>query len=756
MAEAARQLRGIMKLASPHTKSIARIAGRIGIAALVVLVPRVSAAQIQSPNDMVPDLCASPNIQSARTGAWSDPATWSPARVPGSNDNVRVSSGTTVTFDAYMAAAAACVGIDGNLVFSSSTTRLWAGNILVYQTGYLQVGTASQPIPVGVTAEIVIANRALNTASDPDQYGTGLISYGKVRMHGASLTPTWTAVAQEPRAGQSTVVLSQAVTGWAQGDRLILPDTRHMKWNEVTGWAPTTPQWEELTLLSVSADGRTLTVSQPLRYDHLGARDGNNVLNFLPHVGNLSRNVVVRSEVPIGGSGTRGHVMLTYRADIDIRYTLFKDLGRTTTAALNNSTNHIGRYALHLHHLIGPVSTPANGYQYTLIGNALDGGSTTHNLKWALAIHDTHYGLASNNVLYNWAGSHVVTEDGSESYNVIESNFAVRSNGKGDRLAEGMEGAAFWFRGPNNYVRNNVAANLWGDTTEAAYGFKYFMRYLGNLKIPTSKGADTSVVGQYTTRDGNKMPILEFSGNEVYASAQGLTYWWVNTMDTQANPQATESVFRNVRIWHVYNKAIYHYPAAKVTFDNLIIRGKDPDQSACCGQGWHGEDYAATGVMIRNADIQGMNTGVKPSTTGTGLQTIENSYLRNKTNVQVVTMYNSNGGSWLPARKIILRNTQFAAWPGSSLKAVSMDWNPASGSTANTTQLDEVLVYSFNGNSSDNFRTYYSVQATQNVAGGLAPCTTVRTGIGGIACPIAPESGSPTPPRAPTNVRILP
>ena len=162
------------------------------------------------------------------------------------------------------------------------------------------------------------------------------------------------------------------------------------------GWVNKINQWEELTVQAISADGRTVTLALPLVYDHLGARDFNNVLEFLPHVGNLTRNVVVRSENP---AGTRGHMMGIHMADVDIRYALFKDLGRTTYLPLNPTTNHIGRYPIHMHHLSGPTATPANGYQFTLAGNAVDGGSVETQFKWGITVHGSHYGLIQDNVV---------------------------------------------------------------------------------------------------------------------------------------------------------------------------------------------------------------------------------------------------------------------------------------------------------------------------------------------------------------------
>ncbi len=180
-----------------------------------------------------------------------------------------------------------------------------------------------------------------------------------------------------------------------------------------------------------------------------------------------------------------------------MRYVLFKDLGRTTYLPLNTTTNHIGRYPVHMHHLSGPLPSPANGYQFTLLGNAVDGGSVETQFKWGIAVHGSHYGLIQDNVVYNYNGASVATEDGSESFNVFDHNFALRGIGEPNdavteaRMALGTEGVGFWFRGPNNYVSNNVAANFQNPTTEAAYGFVYQFRLLGDIAVPNFKGADT-------------------------------------------------------------------------------------------------------------------------------------------------------------------------------------------------------------------------------------------------------------------------
>jgi G8 domain-containing protein len=364
-----------------------------------LLVPWSAWAQIHTAHDDIPNFVGSPTISSALSGSWSNPGTWTPAGIPGPSD--RVSIKHTVTYDSTTGDADV-IGIDagGILRFATNqTTRLRVGTLLVLPNGMLEVGTASTAISASFIAEIIIKNNALNTASDPDQYGTGLLSIdGKVTMRGAVKTPTFVRTAAEPQAGETVIQLERAVNGWKPGDRLFVPDSRQVDENNKFN-SSYVLQIDEVTVQSVSADGTSVTVSPALRFDHRGAKNADgtptvlsNGIKLLPHVGNLTRNVVIRSENP---SGTRGHTLFTNRSDVDIYYVQFQDLGRTRAATLNSSTNHIGRYPLHIHHLWGPVNASNTGYQFEVVGNAVN-----DSLKWPIAIHGSHYGLIKQNVIF--------------------------------------------------------------------------------------------------------------------------------------------------------------------------------------------------------------------------------------------------------------------------------------------------------------------------------------------------------------------
>jgi G8 domain-containing protein len=744
------------------------------VGAFVISLLIISDAEAQLPHG-IPDLCTNPTAASVRDGSWSDPTTWSIGQVPTVNDRVAITAGTTVTYDRQSDADLECANVFGQLTFRPDVpTRLTVGTLTVMPGGGLQIGSMGAPVAAGVTAEIVLADRPVNTGLDPEQYGTGLLGLGRVTMHGATKAPTFARLAGEVQSGQSSLPLSAAVSGWLPGDRLVVPGT-----NQVSTSAGYQGQWETPTL--AFASGSQVGLTTGLAHAHRGGRDAAGRLAFLPHVGNISRNVIVRSQNP---NGTRGHVLLTNRAEVDIRYAAFKDLGRTTIAPLDSTvmssghaahigSNQVGRYSLHLHHLFGPASGAPNGYQYVLIGNAVDGGT-----KWGITIHNTHYGLVRDNVVYNAAGAGIMTEDGSETANVIENNFVVRPWGTGNDRADdrqaindwGWEGSGIWLRGPDNYVRNNVVANA------NSYAVTFMMLGVDSVRVPSAPGADPNVSGH--TVNMMAVPLREFSSNEFYGAHRGITVWNLGAKCCTEVYDTPVSTFHNTRMWNVGVLGFYGYGENRVTFDGWLHYN---DASALSNL--HEStislffgDYIARNIVIRNADIQGLRIGVHaPIKAGDvrdiygsqpGTLVVENSTLKNYWNIYTSTPYGvTGGGGMIPPRLVIARNVQFSNVPGSSAAAgpahVFRDFTPTAGPNQNILVSDRVVVESFNGNPGDNFEVFALQQAasfvipatglsthvaglsnatawvTNGVAisGGVAPCSTTRAGIVGYVCP---------------------
>jgi hypothetical protein len=720
----------------------------------------VSSSHLHTSHDTIPNFAQNPTLQSVRAGAWSDVTTWNAARLPNAGDVVLISH--AVFYDS-LSGVADTIGIDANGVLwfaTNQATRLQVGTLLVMPGGTLEVGTETNPMAAQVTAEIIIRNKALDLTNDgvgvydPDQWGTGLLVVdGTLSLHGAIKAPTFVRLSTEPRTGNTSLTLAQPGSGWQTGDRLSLPDTRHLKAGSGEIWSGYVPQWEEASIAALA--GNVITLSSPLRFDHAGARNADGVLEFLPHVANLSRNVRLRSESP---SGTRGHIVVTHKATVDVRYTELRSLGRTTNADLNNTTNHIGRYALHLHHLMGPANAQNTGYQFRLIGNAV-----TDSTKWPIAIHDSHYGLIQGNTVYNGAGAGIVTEEGHESYNEFVENFVMAIQGDvNPRDNDGRDGSVFWFTGFNHIVRNNVAANginrSQGTVSGSGYNFWWPAASTANTRIPLHRGADlvSGLEGREYRRVNMQLtPIAEFAGNEAYgAMSTGLVLWHLGTDGYVSNPDMGETIIRDFTGWHLWSEVFYGYPTNRVTFDGFVVRGSSRAFDLFdYGTAWQSGDYWAENVTIRRANIQGMQSGICCSTNTPGTFKIEQAYFRTYHEAIVIeTLATPGTGAATPPRQTEIRHTTFVAWPGQPLQSITMDWRTDRGNT-NTTQRDEVYVYGYQGNPTDNFRVYYAEQATQNIAGGRAHCTTTRPEIDGLVCPLAGEPDT-VPPAAPTNLRV--
>src|SRR5438132_10316377 len=121
------------------------------------------------------------DVRSAKSGKWSDAATWVGKHVPGSGDSVQVRSGHVVTYDVNSEDAVRVLHVAGTLRFArNKSTRLNVGLLKVQpgeecrEDGFnchemadvpdvssakmpnavLEIGTQENPIPAGVTATL--------------------------------------------------------------------------------------------------------------------------------------------------------------------------------------------------------------------------------------------------------------------------------------------------------------------------------------------------------------------------------------------------------------------------------------------------------------------------------------------------------------------------------------------------------------------------------------------------------------------------
>lgn len=611
-------------------------------------------------------------------------------------------AGQDVTWTGVVTRSTVCVF--GRLAIAPGAdvtlTNLWVmpGGELVIRND------ADDAMPISLTLRDV----AINTAIDPEQWGNSLIGLGAVTLRGRHKTG-FVRLAEPPRAGATRLTTSRAPEGWLPGDVLAIADSR--AFDEKDSGSSYRSQIERRRIVTVA--GTAITLDAPLVYDHPGVMtDG--VLEFAPHVANLTRSIAIRSE---NRNGVRGHVLFTHHAQVDIQHVAFIGLGRTRAdlpldctlrsegasqsadncspgngAVRKIGTNHIGRYSLHMHHVVAPA--------FTLLGNVIDDGS-----KWGITVHNSHFGRISENVTIDVDGAHYMTEDGNETENVFERNLAMGGSGVNNRAAHGREPVGFYARGPFSRWRENVATGMFvANSANASYGFKAFFEYLGNVRIPKYPGADVTVDGQYDVVDGNRTAMREWRDNEAYATESGLTVWWDGyglyyCCGPRPVPPKEESRYAGLKAWHISNLGVFQYETRNVTFDRLTVRCHR-------GAGFYGADYLADGLTIRGADIAGDCLGAHLSAAGGAReQRVESGQFRTPVGIHVTTLWTSSyRADWIQPRKIVIHDSRFV-----SRTAIETVFRAEP--VRNLTQRDEISVTAFQGRVGDDFRVYYPQQA---------------------------------------------
>lgn len=674
--------------------------------------------------------------------AWEANSTWTTGSPPDGDSRVIIDGFVQINEESAIAHA---VGIypGGELRFNpAANTQLQSGDIVVFAGGTLVIGTVTQPIGDDYTAQVIL--RDLPFENDPKQHLRGIVVVdGAFSVHGHALPETFIRIAAEPLQGATTIHLttSALAAGWRVGDEVLLPKSSQCPIATTQGTCP--DETEDHTLAAIADDGLTITLADSLHFDHPGARDNQGQLDFLPHLLNKSRNVMIRSENP---NGVRGHILLHARSVVDLRYARLQDLGRTDIRNLGDD-NQKGRYPLHAHHLIGPVTTPANGYQYTLVGSVIDFGveNGTQNRKWGISLHNSHFGLVAQNIVDYAAGAGFVTEDGTETGNRILRNFVVRVVGGNNEPREdrdpsdntklGRAGVAYWFNGGGgNQLEENIAAAVAECTS--CYGFKIDNVYNDDLMLPTARGADPQHGGGVMT-DSYTIGLTHFIRNEAYAVPNGLTIWWVCT-NYETPIDSCSSTVQEFRVWHNHRWGYFAYETNQMTLDRFTQRGDaslltNPYESLI---GLYLVDYFQRRTVIHNADIQGVATAIEApvhrdvrGSTGpdVGITVIEDSLLIAGTGIYITSPSTTNGSDDLAPQTTLIRNVQFAhpaTRPGVN---IVINGDGSSSATSNNRELrNDVRIINYNqapGASGDNLYIVPTYQEATRCDATLGDCT---------------------------------
>jgi hypothetical protein len=442
-------------------------------------------------------------LRSARSGPWSAAATWEGGKVPAAGARVQVRPSHTVIYDVQSEQAIRSIHVAGRLTFAHDRDTLLAVGLVKVQPGddasengfdcdahvpptdpvhrpALEVGTPDEPIDARHTAVLRLVHI---DGMDPDSCPAVVCCDGRMDFHGAPLSRTWLKLGGTARAGSAEALLSEPVTGWRVGDRVILTATVRQN-KRLKTFRPSVrddPSTEERRIAAL--DGTRLTLDRPLAKDHRGEGD------YSGEVANLSRNVVVESADP---ARSRGHTMYHRNSAGSISYAEFRHLGKEGV---------LGRYSLHFH-LAGD----------TLRGSSVIGASVWDSGNRWLTIHGTNYLVVRDCVGYRSAGHGFFFEDGTEVCNVLDRNlavqaFAARPLPKQVLPFDHNDGAGFWWANSRNSFTRNVAC----ECDEYGYFFQAAKTadFDPNLRVLHPDGKRHSV-------DIRTLPFVRFEDNETH------------------------------------------------------------------------------------------------------------------------------------------------------------------------------------------------------------------------------------------------
>jgi hypothetical protein len=545
-------------------------------------------------------------VRSARSGAWSDAQTWVEKRVPRAGDCVQVHAGHRVVYDARTEQPLRVVHVAGILAFSrEKSTRLDVG-LLKIQAGdtitedgfecdahaaatpagsperpALEIGTADQPIPAGVTAQVRLAYfEGMNRETLPAIINCG----GRWDIHGAPLSRTWVKLGSTAPAGSARVTLSEPVTGWRVGDRVIVTGSRQRYSGGTFRKPGGGPAGDTEERLITGIQGTELTLDQPLQKEHRGEGMTRS------EVADLSRNVVVESADP---QGVRGHTMYHLNSTGGVSYAEFRHLGKE---------NVLGKYSLHFHLV-----------RDSMRGSGVLGASIWDSANRWITVHGTDYLLVRDCVGYQSVGHGFFLEDGTEQYNVFDRNLAVQAY-RGKRLPKQVlpfdpnDGAGFWWaNGRNTFTRNVSCEN-------DEYGYRFEIAKRSNFD-PELSLLDPQ--GRMERRDIRTVPFLRFEDNESHS--EGLYSF---NFGDDVNPGVRGDrqhpfTVRNLRAWETHytlRPNLQFFLADGVDVDGAVYGVYHPDYDA----------HVYRNIRLRRVTAEPINRGHDDDSIQYGSFTYEN------------------------------------------------------------------------------------------------------------------------------------
>ncbi|MBQ4805807.1 carbohydrate-binding protein [Aquimarina sp. MMG015] len=453
--------------------------------------------KITSSFDCAPPTISLVTIRPVQSGLWTQASTWPNGNLPTANDDIVVPPGITLTM--VGTCRAKNITVQGKLgAVNYQSPGAWidleAQSIMVANGGYMEVGTENQPYyadkgPGGIRCQITLTgNKIANAAAS--YKAIMVMGGGRLELHGKKRI-SWTNLTSTANVGATQITLKDQVD-WEVGDKIALTATglangQSKAWNNV----------DEAIITAISDNKRTLTLSAPLKFKHIGGsktytrdRDGKTWdVNIQGEVGLLSHYIKIQGKMDGNNeqTGFGGHIMLMKGSTSHSENIELYKMGQKGV---------LGRYPYHWH---------LNEDQSN--GSYLRNSSVHKSFNRAVTIHGTDYVTVDGVFAYDQIGHGIFLEDGGERFNTIKNNvvFITRRPKPGEELtpsdneaneAQNRTPASYWITNPNNYFENNVAAGTEGTGFWFAFPEKP-MFDSGNLAYFQGMNPTTEPLGRF-------------------------------------------------------------------------------------------------------------------------------------------------------------------------------------------------------------------------------------------------------------------
>lgn len=494
-----------------------------------------------------------------QSGDWSDSATWGGSPPTGTEEDVTIPMGFTVTLDTSDEVGE--LKVMGKLTVATGTYELICDSLVVMGTGAeLEVGTTGARYTGDFTLTLKgeQSENFMHGAHDMGWRALLAINGGTLNLHGEDRV-SWTRLTADVSAGASSMTVADSVN-WELGDEIVIVSST-TDWNEA----------EKRTVSSDTNGSTTVNLTSPLSYWHCGTeqdytRSSDSKIwtaDMRAEVGLLTRNITIQGASDSDTTGFGAHVMVhgSDNGAMDPGYGYVEGV----EIYRGGQESQLARYPFHWHLVAGDAS-----------GQYFNDSAVHDSFNRGITIHGTDDVTVSNNFFYNTIGHTVFLEDGVEENNIITYNVAALTvrpapgtettpSDNSHNEAQNRTPSSFWITNPNNTIEYNVAAGSEG----TGYWF-----VLPNAVIGLSAN-----LPYFSGRIATNRPLGSFFGNTAHSNMNGLDIFDRLAADHSIIKnsgwlEASDHVF-DQNTWYANDTALYSGTGGQpgnVPTDNLIFR----------------------------------------------------------------------------------------------------------------------------------------------------------------------------------------